>query len=59
VKCGNSTLPMSPVATEIEIAWGGACPPHDRLNQTGNYTTSADANPSAEMKQGVGGVGVQ
>ena len=26
VTCGNSTLPMSPVATEIETAGGGACP---------------------------------
>ena len=45
MKCGNSTLPMSPVATEIEIAGGGACPTTSGTSVcTGNYTTTADAN---------------
>ena len=36
---------MSPVATEIETAGGGACPTTSSTSiSTENYTTSADAN---------------
>jgi len=42
---GNSTLPMSPLATEIETTSGGACPTRCGASiSTGNYTTSSDAN---------------
>jgi hypothetical protein len=45
VKCANSTLPMSPVATEIETAGGGACPTTCSASiYTGNYTTISDAS---------------
>jgi hypothetical protein len=53
---------MSPVATEIEIAWGGHAPPHAIASiYTGNYTTSADANAKSvdlqrQMRSGDTGI---
>ncbi len=43
---------MSPVATRAAAFWGGACPtPKHTVSYTGNYTTSADANPFFELLQ--------
>jgi hypothetical protein len=39
---------MNPVATSDAAFRGGACPtPEYTIAYTGNYTTSADANPGA------------
>jgi len=40
---------MNPVATSDAAFRGGACPtPEYTIAYTGNYTTSADANPGGE-----------
>ena len=41
MKCGNSTLPMSPVATEIEFAWVGHAPPMRSPQSTPEITPRA------------------
>jgi hypothetical protein len=42
LKCANSTITMSPVASSDAALRGGACPtPEYTIAYTGNYTTSA------------------
>ena len=43
---------MNPVATSDAAFRGGACPtPEYTIAYTGNYTTSADANPFEEREE--------